>query len=55
MYFRIYNGTLKKGEKVKFINTGKTYEADEIGVLKLNQEPRKEMAAGNVGYLISGI
>jgi GTP-binding protein LepA len=55
VYFRIFNGTLKKGEKVKFINTGKTYEADEIGVLKLNQEPRKEMGAGNVGYLISGI
>ncbi|NEM97847.1 translation elongation factor 4 [Pontibacter burrus] len=55
VYFRIFNGTLKKGEKVKFINTGKTYEADEIGVLKLNQEPRTEMAAGNVGYLISGI
>jgi GTP-binding protein LepA len=55
VYFRIYNGTLRKGDKVKFINTGKTYEADEIGVLKLNQEPRKEMAAGNVGYLISGI
>ncbi len=55
VYFRIYNGTLRKGEKVKFINTGKTYEADEIGVLKLNQEPRNEMAAGNVGYLISGI
>ncbi|MDX5436412.1 MAG: translation elongation factor 4, partial [Pontibacter sp.] len=43
------------GDKVKFINTGKTYEADEIGVLKLNQEARQEMAAGNVGYLISGI
>ncbi|MFD2515505.1 translation elongation factor 4 [Pontibacter locisalis] len=55
VYFRIFNGTLKKGEKVKFINTGKTYEADEIGVLKLNQEPRTEMGAGNVGYLISGI
>ncbi|MEJ8802006.1 translation elongation factor 4 [Pontibacter sp. H249] len=55
VYFRIYNGTLKKGEKVKFINTGKTYEADEIGVLKLNQEPRQVMEAGNVGYLISGI
>ena len=55
VYFRIYNGTLKKGDKVKFINTGKTYEADEIGVLKLNQEARQEMAAGNVGYLISGI
>ncbi|PRY12386.1 GTP-binding protein LepA [Pontibacter ummariensis] len=55
VYFRIFNGTLKKGEKVKFINTGKTYEADEIGVLKLNQESRDEMRAGNVGYLISGI
>ncbi len=55
VYFRIFNGTLKKGEKVKFINTGKTYEADEIGVLKLNQEAKKEMGAGNVGYLISGI
>ncbi|PTX20369.1 GTP-binding protein LepA [Pontibacter mucosus] len=55
VYFRIFNGTLKKGDKVKFINTGKTYEADEIGVLKLNQEPRQEMSTGNVGYLISGI
>ncbi|RDV16914.1 elongation factor 4 [Pontibacter diazotrophicus] len=55
VYFRIFNGTLKKGEKVKFINTGKTYEADEIGVLKLNQEARQVMGAGNVGYLISGI
>ncbi|MCC9167472.1 translation elongation factor 4 [Pontibacter harenae] len=55
VYFRVFNGTLKKGEKVKFINTGKTYEADEIGVLKLNQESREVMGAGNVGYLISGI
>ena len=55
VYFRIMNGTLRKGEKVKFINTGKTYNADEIGVLKLNQEPRTVMGAGNVGYLISGI
>ncbi|RAU83053.1 translation elongation factor 4 [Pontibacter arcticus] len=55
VYFRIFNGTLKKGEKVKFINSGKTYEADEIGVLKLNQESRPVMGAGNVGYLISGI
>ncbi|MDX5482227.1 MAG: translation elongation factor 4 [Hymenobacteraceae bacterium] len=55
VYFRIYNGTIRKGDKVKFINTGKTYEADEIGVLKLNQVPRDEMKAGNVGYLISGI
>jgi GTP-binding protein LepA len=55
VYFRILNGTLKKGDKVKFLATNKTYEADEIGVLKLTQEPRQEMSAGNVGYLISGI
>ncbi|AMM52329.1 elongation factor 4 [Rufibacter sp. DG15C] len=55
VYFRIMNGTLRKGDKVKFIATGKQYEADEIGVLKLNQEPRQIMAAGDVGYLISGI
>jgi len=55
VYFRIMNGTLRKGEKVKFVNTGKIYNADEIGVLKLNQEPRDTMGAGNVGYLISGI
>jgi len=55
VYFRIMNGTLKKGDKVKFVNTDKIYNADEIGVLKLNQEPREVMAAGNVGYLISGI
>src|SRR6478752_6733830 len=55
VYFRIMNGTLKKGDKVKFVNTGKIYNADEIGVLKLNQEPRDVMSAGNVGYLISGI
>ena len=53
--FRVYNGTIKKGEKVKFINTGKVYDADEIGILKLNQEPQKEIRAGDVGYLISGI
>ncbi len=55
VYFRIMNGTLKKGDKVKFVNTGKIYNADEIGVLKLEQEPRNVMSAGNVGYLISGI
>ncbi|RNI22386.1 translation elongation factor 4 [Rufibacter latericius] len=55
VYFRIMNGTLRKGDKVKFIATGKQYEADEIGVLKLNQEPKQIMGAGNVGYLISGI
>jgi len=53
--FRIFNGTIKKGDKVKFINIGKEYYADEIGVLKLQQEPQLEMSAGNVGYIISGI
>ncbi|MBN2747413.1 MAG: elongation factor 4 [Bacteroidales bacterium] len=54
-YFRIFNGTIKKGDSVKFFNTGKEYEADEIGVLRLNQEPRSVMSAGDVGYIISGI
>ncbi len=53
--FRIFNGTIKKGDKVKFVNTGQTYDADEIGVLKLKQTPTAELKAGNVGYLISGI
>ncbi len=53
--FRIFNGTIKKGEKVKFVNTGKTYYADEIGVLKLQNTPKESLSAGNVGYLISGI
>jgi len=55
VYFRVMNGKIRKGDKVKFVNTGKEYDADEIGVLKLKQEPRKEMFAGDVGYLISGI
>ncbi|SKC79219.1 translation elongation factor 4 [Ohtaekwangia koreensis] len=55
IYFRVFNGTMKKGQKVKFISTNKEYNADEIGVLKLDQQPRTEMGAGNVGYLISGI
>ncbi len=55
VFFRVFNGTLKKGDDVKFVNTGKHYEADEIGVLKLNHDPKQEIAAGNVGYLISGI
>ncbi len=54
-YFRIFNGTLKTSDHVKFINTEKDYHADEIGVLRLNMEPRKELSAGNVGYIISGI
>lgn len=53
--FRVYNGTINKGDQVKFFNTGKTYGVDEIGILKLNQQPVKSISAGNVGYLISGI
>jgi GTP-binding protein LepA len=54
-YFKILNGTLKKGDKVKFIATGKEYFADEIGALKFKQEPKKLMSTGEVGYIISGI
>jgi GTP-binding protein LepA len=54
-YFRIYNGTMKKGEKVRFFNTGKEYHADEIGVLQMNQVPKDKLEAGNVGYIITGI
>ena len=54
-YFRVKNGTLRKDEHVRFVNTGKNYHADEIGILKLKQEPVKEISAGNVGYIISGI
>ncbi len=54
-YFRIMNGTIETGDYVKFVATGKEYNADEIGVLKLKTEPRKELRAGDVGYIISGI
>jgi GTP-binding protein LepA len=54
-YFRIVNGTISKGDHVKFIATEKEYHADEIGVLKLKQFPRNSMSAGDVGYIISGI
>jgi GTP-binding protein LepA len=53
--FRVYNGTIRKGDKVKFVATGKEYNADEIGTLRLEKEPREVIAAGDVGYLISGI
>jgi GTP-binding protein LepA len=53
--FRVMNGTIKKGQKVKFMATGRTYEADEIGVLKLKKSPQNEIKAGDVGYIISGI
>ena len=54
-YFRVINGSIKKGQKIQFIATEKNYNADEIGTLKLNQEPKKEIFAGDVGYLITGI
>lgn len=54
-YFKVENGIIRKGDKVKFFATGKEYFADEIGALKLDQEPRKEIKAGDVGYIISGI
>ncbi|MBR2025785.1 MAG: translation elongation factor 4 [Alistipes sp.] len=54
-YFRIFNGTIRKGEHVKFFNTGEEYDADEIGVLKLKMQPCTELKAGNVGYICSGI
>ena len=53
--FRIFNGTIKKGETVKFFNTKKEYNVDEIGILKIKKEPKEFLEAGNVGYLISGI
>lgn len=55
VYFRVFNGTIRKGDKVKFVSTDQQYNADEIGVLKLEKQPRQEISAGNVGYLISGI
>ncbi len=54
-YIRILNGTLSKGENVKFFNTGKEYHADEVGVLKLKPEAKPQLSAGDVGYIISGI
>ncbi|HEX4849470.1 MAG TPA: translation elongation factor 4, partial [Puia sp.] len=55
VYYRIINGQIRKGDKVKFVSTGTEYEADEVGILKLNLEPREELATGNVGYIITGI
>ncbi|MDR0833843.1 MAG: translation elongation factor 4 [Candidatus Symbiothrix sp.] len=54
-YFKIVNGSIKKGDLVKFVATGKEYEADEVGVLKLEMSPQDELGCGNVGYIISGI
>ena len=55
VYFRVLNGTISKGDQVKFLSTDKTYGVDEIGILKLQQTPQPMLSAGNVGYLISGI
>ncbi len=55
VYFRVFNGTIKTNDKVQFVNTGQVYNADEIGSLKLDKFPRKEVGTGDVGYLISGI
>ena len=54
-YFKIENGIIRTGDKVKFYNTGKEYDADEVGVLKMDYVPRKELRTGDVGYIISGI
>lgn len=54
-YFKIVNGSIRSGEQVQFINTGKEYKADEIGILRMDMVPRKELHCGNVGYIVSGI
>ncbi|MCX2492093.1 translation elongation factor 4 [Pedobacter sp. PF22-3] len=54
-YYKVVNGEIKKGDKVKFINTGKEYLADEVGILKLDMAPRSVVKTGDVGYIISGI
>ncbi len=55
VYYRVFNGTMRKNDQIKFVNADKQYGADEIGVLKLDKFPQNEISAGNVGYLISGI
>lgn len=54
-YFKILNGEIRSGQHVKFVNTGEEYDADEIGVLKMEMYPRKVLSCGNVGYIVSGI
>ena len=54
-YFRVFNGVIKKGQQIKFLNTDKTYNADEIGVLKMELTPKNELRSGDVGYIISGV
>ena len=55
VYFRIVNGSIKKGDKVKFVSTGQEYEADEVGILKMKMTEKKQVTCGDVGYLITGI
>ncbi|MCW3117794.1 MAG: lepA [Chitinophagaceae bacterium] len=55
VYYRIVNGSIKKGDKVKFVSTGQEYEADEVGILKLKMTEKKEVTCGDVGYIITGI
>ncbi|MGZ3882367.1 MAG: translation elongation factor 4, partial [Flavisolibacter sp.] len=55
VYYRILNGSIKKGDKVQFVSTGQEYEADEVGILKLKMEPKEIVSAGDVGYIITGI
>jgi GTP-binding protein LepA len=55
VYYRILNGSIKKGEKIKFVSTDMDYEADEVGILKLNMQEEKQVKCGDVGYLITGI
>lgn len=55
VYFRVFNGVLRKGDKIKFSNTGLEYSADEVGILKLGMEAKNEVRAGDVGYVITGI
>ena len=54
-YYRVFNGSIRKGQQVKFVNTGSEYDADEVGVLKLKMAPRQEIKIGDVGYICSGI
>lgn len=54
-YFRVMNGTIKEGDEVQFVHTGKEYTADEVGVLRMDMLPRKQISAGDVGYIITGI
>lgn len=54
-YFKIKNGSIHKGDKIKFVNTGMDYEAEEVGILRLKMQPEQEIACGDVGYIITGI